>query len=100
TVNKLSRMIVSEPKAIIPAEEFDRMRFEGAPVKEIFDALEKVYGVDIAYDEEKFATCTLTTSISGQNIYNRLDIICKVIGASYEVKDGRIMIYGPGSKNQ
>ncbi len=100
TVNKLSRMIVSEPKAIIPAEEFDRMRFEGAPVKEIFDALEKVYGVDIAYDEEKFATCTLTTSISGQNIYNRLDIICKVIGASYEVKDGRIMINGPGCKNQ
>lgn len=100
TVNKLSRMIVDEPRVIVPREEFDRMRFEGAPVKEIFDALEKVYGVDIVYDEGKFAACTLTTSITGQNIYNRLDIICKVIGSSYEVKGDRIMIDGPGCKNQ
>lgn len=100
TVNKLSRMIVDVPKVIIPAEEFERMRFEGAPVREIFKAIEKVYGVDIVYDEETFSACTLTTSISDGDLYNRLDIICKVIGGSYELKDECIIIHGSGCKNQ
>jgi hypothetical protein len=93
-------MIVDVPQVIVPAEEFKRMRFEGAPVKEIFNAIEKVYGVDIIYDEPKFLGCTLTTTISDGDIYNRLDIICKVIGASYEVKEDRILISGAGCNNQ
>ena len=100
TVNKLSRMIVDEPKAIIPVEEFKRMRFEEAPVKEIFDAIEKVYGVDIVYDETIFSGCALTTAISDEDIYSRLDIICRVLGASYEVEEDRILINGSGCKSQ
>lgn len=100
TVNKLSRMIVDVPKVIVPAEEFRRMRFESAPVGQIFNAIEKVYGVDIVYDQKKFSGCMLTTAISDGDIYNRLDIICKVIGASYEIKEDRIVISGSGCNNE
>ena len=98
--NTLSRMIVEQPLAILPAEELKRMRFEAAPVKEIFDALEKVYGVDLVYDEASISACTLTTSISDGDIYNRLAIICVAIGASYELKGDHILIQGAGCNNQ
>lgn len=97
---KLSRMIVESPQAIIPAEEVKKMRFEGAPVKEIFEAIEKVYGVDIEYDEAKFSPCTLTTAISDGDIYNRLGIICNAIGASYKLVENHIVISGRGCSNQ
>lgn len=90
------RRLVEVPQAIIPAEKVKRMRFEEAPVKEIFEAIEKVYGVDIVFDEERFSNCALTTSISDGGIYNRLDIICKAIGAAYTLNENRIVITGTG----
>ena len=98
--NKLSRMIVDKPLAILPTEELKRMRFEAAPVKEIFEAMEKIYGVEIVFDDSKFSLCTLTTSISDGDIYNRLDIICAAIGGSYELQDNYILIHGSGCNNQ
>jgi transmembrane sensor len=96
TANTVSRMLVENPQAIVPVEEVKRMHFEEASVTEIFKALEKVYGVDLVFDEKLFATCTLTTSISDGEIYNRLDIICKAIGATYSVEELHIIIDGPG----
>lgn len=94
--DRLSRMIVDAPQAILPAEEVKRMRFENAPVAEVFQAIEKVYGVDIVYDEGNFSNCRLTTSISDGGIYNRLDIICKAMEARYEMAENQIVVTGPG----
>lgn len=94
--DKMFQTIVSEPQAIIPVEEFKRMRFEEAPVSKIFEAIEKVYGVDIEYDEDKFSSCFLTTTISDGGIYNRLDIICNAIGANYSLSGSKIVINGVG----
>jgi len=96
TANTVSRMLVENPLAIVPAEEIKRMHFEEASVSEIFKALEKVYGVDMVFDEKLFSACTLTTSISDETIYDRLDIICKAIGATYSVEEFQIEIDGPG----
>jgi transmembrane sensor len=96
TANTVSRMLVENPLAIMPADEIKRMHFEEAPVPEIFKALEKVYGVDMVFDEKLFSSCTLTTSISEEPIFDRLDIICKAIGATYSVEEFRIEIDGPG----
>ncbi len=94
--NKVSRMLVSIPQIIKPKEEIRRMRFEEASVSEIFTALEEIYGVDIVFDEKLLAACTLTTSISDGTIYNRLDIICKAIGATYTVEETQIVVSGLG----
>lgn len=92
----IQRRLVEEPQAIPSEEKIRRMRFEEAPVKEIFEALEKVYGVDIVFDEKRFSTCALTTSISDGGIYNRLDIICNAIGAEYTLEETQILITGSG----
>jgi transmembrane sensor len=93
---EVSRMIVADPQPLIRDEEVKRMRFYEAPVAEIFNAMEKVYGVDIVFDKEIFSACTLTTSISEGGIYNRLDIICKTIGATYSIHEYQITIEGAG----
>jgi hypothetical protein len=72
------------------------MRFEDAPLKEVFDAIEKIYGVDIEYDQDQFAFCTITTSVSGGGLYNRMDIITSTIGAQYELDENRIIVKGTG----
>jgi transmembrane sensor len=93
---QISRMMVENPQPLLREEEVKRMRFDAAPVAEIFNAIEKVYGVDIVFDKETFSACTLTTSISDGGIYNRLDIICKTIGATYSIKEYQIIIEGAG----
>ena len=67
--------------------------------EEIFEAIEKVYGLDIVFDEAKFSSCTLTTSISDGGLFNRLDIICGAINATYSVKENQIVIEGTGCGN-
>ena len=91
-----ARRIVKKPQPIVSVEEMERMRFEEAPLREVLEAIEKVYGVNIDYSAEKFASCTLTTSVSGGGLYNRLDIITSAIGATYELKEDRIVIKGAG----
>jgi transmembrane sensor len=93
---KVSRMLVKDPQMIIAEEEVKKIRFEGAPVPEIFIALEKMYGVDIVFEEEVFSNCSITTSVSGKDLYERVDVICEIIGATYTVEDTRVLISGAG----
>lgn len=93
---QVERKIVEAPQPILPEEEVKRMRFKRAPVSEIFEAIEKVYGVDIEFDEALFSSCTLTTSISDGDLYNRLTIITSAIGAKYTMKENKIVISGTG----
>ncbi len=98
--NEISKMLVEKPQSILPEEEVRRMRFEEAPVTEIFKALEKVYGVEIIFDEAIFSSCELTTVISRDDIYSRLNIICDAIGASYTLQENRIVISSSGCKTK
>jgi hypothetical protein len=96
TVKGISKQIVKNPQVIVPKEELKQMRFEEAPVSEIFVALEKAYGVDIEFDEAMFSSCELTTVISDDGLYNRLEIICDAIGTTYKLEEERIVISGAG----
>lgn len=99
-VHEISKMLVDKPRVIIPRDEVRRMRFEEAPVTEIFKALEKAYGVDIEFDEILFSACELTTVISDDDIYSRLDIICDALGISYVREHDRIVISNSGCKGK
>jgi transmembrane sensor len=93
---KVARTLVSVPKVVIPEEEVKKIRFEGMPVSEIFKALEKMYGVDIEFDEKSFRNCSMTTSVSKGELYDKIDVICEITGASYSLEDARIRISGSG----
>lgn len=92
--NKVSRTLVEVPQPVI--EEVVKMHFDDAPVAEIFEALSRIYGVEVVYDANTLSKCTLTTSVLNGGIFNRLDIICKAIGATYTVEETRIRIEASG----
>jgi hypothetical protein len=97
--NTIARMIVDSPRQIIPEEEVKRMRLEDATVSEILATIEKVYGVDIVYDEQVFASCILTTSIFDEDLYNRLEAICGAVDATFRVEEDKIVVTGQGCHN-
>ena len=68
--------------------------FSNAPVSDIFEALKKAYGVNIVYDKDMLAACRLTTSLSNETLFERLDVICEAIEAEYKVVDAEVIISG------
>jgi transmembrane sensor len=76
-----------------PVESFV---FEETPLKTVIGSLEKSYGIDIVVENENINKCLFTGDVSRQDLYTLLDIICKSIQASYEVKETKILIKGTG----
>ncbi len=93
---RLTRSLVEKPSVILTTEELRHLSFENAPVNDIFAALKKAYGVDIVYDEEVMVRCRLTTSLTDETLFEKLDIICEGIEATYKVVDAQVIISGKG----
>lgn len=67
-------------------------------VVQILDELEKIYGVDIQYDPARLSNCTLTSDMSEEGLYERIDIVCNAIGARYHISETTIKVEAPGCK--
>lgn len=95
TESRLVKSIVEKPEQIvsIPKEQF---RFEETSVSDVFSMLEKAYGISIIYDAPNMADCYLTATLEEENLYEKLDIICKVTHAYYEIVDAQIIIHSRG----
>jgi NAD-dependent oxidoreductase involved in siderophore biosynthesis len=55
--------------------------------------------VDIRYDAAALASCTVTLNLERQSLYGKLDVLCKVLGASYSQQDAHIEFNSPGCQN-
>ncbi len=94
---KLTRTLVENPGIIkSSAKKSSDYNFEDTPVPQVFKALEEGYGVPIVYNAEQLAGCTVTAPLENENLYEKLDMICKVIRASYEIVDAQVVITSKG----
>ncbi|MEJ1237565.1 FecR family protein [Chryseolinea sp. T2] len=91
-----SRQIVATPQIILPQPMRLHMKYEAEPVDEIFKVLEDNYGIDIVYDSSILSSCSLTTTMEDEGFYERIEIICQAIGATFEVEDARVLIKSAG----
>lgn len=92
TGRRLRKMLVDKPVQLIP-QSFE---FEERPVPEVLAALEKAYGVDIVYDPAKLAGCTVSITYYHEPLFEKLDLLCKSLGASYALDGTRIVLRSPG----
>jgi transmembrane sensor len=67
-------------------------------VVKIFEVLEENYGVDFVFDEKLLFECALTTSFTDEGLYERIEVICRAIGAQYEIENAAIVIKSNGCK--
>ncbi len=83
---QLRRELVAKPVLLAPQP----FVFNDRPVAEVLAALTKAYGVDIVYDAAALRACTINISLGKEPLFEKLDIICETLGASYTKADGRI----------
>lgn len=95
---RLAKSLIADPQLTSALPTGQRFVFEDTPVPVVFAALEKAYEVDIVYDEQLLANCPLTATLIDQPLFDKLDIICRVIEAHYELIDGQIVIHSRGCK--
>jgi ferric-dicitrate binding protein FerR (iron transport regulator) len=70
--------------------------FDEQPVSSILEVIEKRYGVKIIYDEELLSRCVVTTRLRDESLYEQLDLICTIIGATYKEVDAQIVFESEG----
>ncbi|WP_420147476.1 FecR family protein, partial [Spirosoma sp.] len=90
--DKLSRTLVDEPLPILPENEHQMSTFDNVPVAELLDNLEMAYGVDIQFDRNVLTSCRLTTSFKDESLFQRLEVLCEAINATYRIEETRIVI--------
>jgi len=95
--DRLNKKLTEEPQEIAQASDTS-FAFNATPIVQVFKKLQDVYGIQILYDEETAATCSLSASLSGGSFYEKLNVICKAINATYEVIDGDIVVTARGCK--
>lgn len=78
-----------------PAKNPD-FKFEDAPIKDVLNILEIAYGVQIVADNAILKSCRLTISLGKDDLFVKLKVICKVIGAKYEVANTKVILTGKG----
>ncbi|HVX52402.1 MAG TPA: FecR family protein [Chitinophagaceae bacterium] len=94
----LVKTIVTRPLIIVPETTRETLVFNATPVKDVFAKLNKLYGIDINYNSDAVAGCSLSASLEDESFYDKLDIICKAINATYRVTDGSITVDARGCK--
>ena len=67
-------------------------------LKQVFATLERAYGIPLMYDESVISSCSLSVNVGNETFYEKLDLICRAINASYESIDGSIFITSHGCK--
>ncbi len=87
----IHKAILENP--ILPAPRFS---FDETPAPAIVDALAATYSVDFRYDRRLFEKCKITVSLEEGTFYDKLDVLCKVLGATYEIVNNEVRIAGPG----
>ncbi|MDQ6477460.1 FecR domain-containing protein [Dyadobacter sp. LHD-138] len=68
--------------------------YQETPISEVFASLEKAYGIDITFNEQVMAHCSITATLGDEPLENKLKWICTILEATYEVSDNKITITG------
>lgn len=92
----LNRSLVEVPVPIQAQNRLIKRQFDEVKVAEVFEEMEKLFGVEIRYNEDTLSDCILTTTISDDSLYDQLEVICQTIGAAYKEIDAQIIIESKG----
>lgn len=87
--------LVEQPLPLINKKP-GNFNFENEEMTQVLATISKEYAIDIVTENESINKCTFTGNITRQDLYSKLDFICKAINASYELKGTTILIKGAG----
>jgi transmembrane sensor len=93
---EFKKTLLQDPVAITPTVDEKIMLYDDTPLEKVFAQLSRVYGINIVYDDDLLKKCAVTADLRSETFYRKLDLICKAIGASYEIIDGQVVVQSNG----
>lgn len=86
--------LVPEPIAVTPPESGTGKMylFKDTPVPEVLAKLEQSYEIQIVIQDREFTRDTFTGDLSGQGLYQKVNLICQSVKADYEITGTKIII--------
>lgn len=99
---KFQKTLLQDPIMVHPKVTGQNMLYEDASLEKVFRELSQNYDINIVYDTDLLKKCTVTADLRNEPFYNQILLICKAIGATYEIIDGQVVIQsnGCGSANR
>ncbi len=95
----LSKTLVANPLVVAQADGLPpENRYEETALPDILIELERTYGIPIQFDAPSLRNCRITATFSNETLYEKLDLLCKTVAASYEIVDGQIVVSGRGCR--
>ncbi|MCF0038948.1 FecR family protein [Dyadobacter fanqingshengii] len=94
---KIELSIIENPMLVIPVSETEHgFTFSEVPVKHVFSALEKSYGIDIVLENDSTDSCLFTGDLNGLSLFQQLDLICQSANITYERRGTALFVQGAG----
>jgi transmembrane sensor len=93
---KFQKVLLDNPVMIVPAAVDRNMVYEEAPLEKVFSTIARAYDVSIVYDTELLKHCTVTADLRNETFYRKLDLVCRAIGATYEIIEGQVVVQASG----
>jgi transmembrane sensor len=92
------KILLKDPIMIQPLPETGNKGYEDEPIESVFKQLSNAYQINIVYDSDLLRHCTISTTadFKSESFYQKIDLICKAIGARYEIIEGQIIIQSNG----
>lgn len=99
TEANLSRKLVDRPVLIAKKGEAGAFKhYDEVPATAVLKDIEKNYGISLLFNEELLSNCFITTALGNEPLYDQLDLVCKIIGATYKEVDAQLVIEAKGCK--
>lgn len=99
-LTSIIKSIARQPKPINTSNgnNTPTLSFTDIPVTDVLLAIQKVYGIPIVFDEEGMSHCSFTGTFTNETFFERINLVCKAIEATYEQTDGQVIIIGHDCK--
>ncbi len=92
-----NKSLVQLPEVVKQYRPDTDFSFHNTPIADVFATLSEAYGVEIIFPEEVMEDCFITVPMAPSDpLFDKLKIICRTIGARYELIDAKIVISSKG----
>jgi transmembrane sensor len=93
--DKYNKNIIKLP-SIMENKKQTKFVFDEDSFVSVLQMIEEAYGIEIEFDEALLKSCQITGSFENESLFQKLDILTKTIGGSYEIVEGKIIINARG----
>lgn len=94
TTKKIEKSVTALPQEESGKARFRELIFDDVPISQIFTELERIYGMEIEFDQDTFRQCPITTYFRDESLLERINTICQAVGATYKPENGKIIVSG------